>query len=335
MSSCIDVSIIIPVYKVEEYIESCLQSVVEQTAGCRMECIIVDDRGNDKSIEIAQNFVDKYSGSIEFKILKREKNGGPSATRNTGLREAKGRYIFFLDSDDILTSDCIKKLYVLTEKYPGVEMVTGDFQTFPEKGGFREISLEGKEFPEYSEDLKWIRVIFLENFPVVVWNKLILRDFIENNELYFMEGIIHEDNHWMVRAYHAIRTIAFTRDITYLYRMHAGSIMHQPNYFDRKVDNIYKLCCDIFEREYHWDAPWAKWVFEMMLEIRRHRYWLTDKKKIRRYYKVLFKKLKDNPLTPISAWKVLNYYKTPRLFYSKRKQARLIEKYLKVLRIKN
>ena len=82
------ISIIVPAYNVEQYIFECLNSVAFQTFNGVIECLVIDDCGQDKSINVAENFIDMYEGKVEFRIIHREKNGGLSAARNTGLKEA-------------------------------------------------------------------------------------------------------------------------------------------------------------------------------------------------------------------------------------------------------
>ena len=104
------VSIIIPVYNVEPYVEDCIRSVIRQTYGGKMECIVVDDCGTDNSMDVVERVIGEYNGPIPFRILHHEHNRGLSAARNTGMDAATGDYLFFLDSDDELTDDCIEKL---------------------------------------------------------------------------------------------------------------------------------------------------------------------------------------------------------------------------------
>lgn len=119
------ISIIIPVYNVEAYVEECLSSVVSQQ--CKeIECILIDDCSKDNSLAVVENFI-KNTGArhVDFKIIKKLKNEGLSAARNTGLRLAAGDYIFFLDSDDTLFPDCLTKMLALAEKYAYPEIVIG------------------------------------------------------------------------------------------------------------------------------------------------------------------------------------------------------------------
>ena len=104
------VSIVVPVYNVAPYIESCLKSVMGQTYAGDMECLLVDDCGSDDSMAIAERMIGAYTGPIRFQILHHEHNRGLSAARNTGTDAATGDYVLYLDSDDELTQDCIERL---------------------------------------------------------------------------------------------------------------------------------------------------------------------------------------------------------------------------------
>lgn len=106
-----NVSIIIPIYNVASYIEECLRSVMLQTYQGKMERLMVDDCGTDDSIAIAEKMIANYSGPIKFQIMHHEYNRGLSAARNIGTLQATGGYLYYLDSDDEITIDCIKKEY--------------------------------------------------------------------------------------------------------------------------------------------------------------------------------------------------------------------------------
>lgn len=263
-----DVSIIIPIYNVEPYVEECLQSVMSQEASSSIECIIVDDKGTDNSMDIVRRLITDYSGPIDFRIIERECNGGLSAARNTGIRTASGRYLYFLDSDDIITPDCISSLSNTANRHPSAEIITGDFQTFPEKDVHRLLSFQGKDFPEYSENKTWIRSIFLNKFPIIVCNKLISKDFVIRNNLYFKEGILHEDNHWHASAYHVISKIAFVNKVLYLYRMRPGSITHSADAKNNKIFNLGRIYQEMFAKNVEWDLPWAKWVYDSLCHLK-------------------------------------------------------------------
>jgi len=104
------ISIIIPVYNVEPYIAECVESVMRQTYTGPMECIIVDDCGTDKSIEIVKQLITEYKGPIDFRIQHHEHNRGLAVARNTDTDAATGDYIYYLDSDDWVEPNIVELL---------------------------------------------------------------------------------------------------------------------------------------------------------------------------------------------------------------------------------
>lgn len=305
-----DVSIIIPVYNVAPYVQECLNSVSDQSAGVKIECLIVDDCGTDNSIEIANRFIRKYSGPISFRILKREHNGGLSAARNSGIKQAQGKYIYLLDSDDRISSNCIEKLYGCALKYPDAEIITGDFQTFPTPDIHKTLSLAGKNFPEHSTDIEWIRSVLLSSFPITAWNKLITRDFILRNDLYFREGIIHEDNHWHALAYPYLRSVAFVFNVTYYYRMRQGSITMSEGVERKRFENMSIIYTEMFSRNMdQWDYPWMKWMIFAMFSFRFPNEKFIDDRK--RMYVKLNKLIKQNKSIPFLIRLAFKYLTIP------------------------
>ena len=215
------VSIIVPVYNVENYVEECFQSIARQTYTGAMECIFVDDCGTDRSVALVEEMIAAYRGPIAFKMLHHERNRGLSAARNTGLREASGDYVYFIDSDDSITPECIALLSALAKKYPGVDMVQGS--TYCEHNGFR---LNEKLLPEYNSNKRWIGKQFLSRrLPITAWNRLVRRDFLLKNGLIFEEGVIHEDELWTFLLAKHLQSIAFCFVDTYMYRSNPLGIM--------------------------------------------------------------------------------------------------------------
>lgn len=240
-----DVSIIIPTYNVASYIIECLESVASQTYRGSLECIVVDDCGTDDSIALADNFIQHYSGKIDFRILHREKNGGLSAARNTGLNEAKGEFVYFLDSDDYITPDCIESLVEVAKHFPKVEIVQGGIVNT--KGTIIYDSTRFKT-PQLLEDRKDIysKLVFGE-LPVSSWNKLIRRDFLKENSIDFYEGVIHEDVDFLYKIAAKVTSFALCPVNTYIYRtQREGSILSTTN-DDRSTQSrilVYNACLD-------------------------------------------------------------------------------------------
>lgn len=220
------VSIIIPIYNVEPYIDECLSSVAAQTAAELIECILVDDCGKDHSVDIASQFIEQYHGPVTFSLLHHAENAGLSAARNTGIRAAKGEFLYFLDSDDTITPECIATLLALADKHQA-DLVIGTYYT--ELSSLK--TIEAKKHKEFSIDVTYIKPALLDyNYiPVTAANRLVSRLLILDNTLFFREGIIHEDNHWTFFLAKYVRRLAYCTEKTYYYRCTPGSIMNAPN----------------------------------------------------------------------------------------------------------
>lgn len=216
------VSIIIPVYQVSDYIERCLISVMSQSY-TDIECIIVDDATKDDSVNKCITLINNYKGSISFQIIHHDYNRGLSVARNTGTRAAVGDYIYYLDGDDEIATDCIEKLMKVAKENPDTEIVIGNAQT---KNNDKLVGLWLYE--TVPSQLKTNRIIVScfhqYNLPVVAWNKLIKRTFVTEHDLYFMAGIIHEDYLWTFYVLKYISEISIVRDVTYVYNKRPGSI---------------------------------------------------------------------------------------------------------------
>lgn len=215
----IDISVIIPVYNVEPYVEACLRSVLSQEhPDLALECIIVDDCGSDKSMDIVHNVLADYSGNIIFNIISHDTNRGLSAARNTAINAAQGQYLFFLDSDDRLLPGALQGLFKLTTEHIDVDIIQGEIQLDkPTKGMEPCLGISSVSLPEYISDKKTARHTILFDMPVIACGKLISRKFIISNNLFFKDGMIHEDDMWDVCASQFINSIAFYFTPVYYY----------------------------------------------------------------------------------------------------------------------
>lgn len=235
MNNC-KVSIIVPIYNVEPYVEACLQSVANQTMTDGLECIIVDDCGTDQSMQIVEQFVKDYDGPIAFKILRHDHNRGLSAARNTGIRAAQGEYIYFLDSDDEMVSPCLEMLYSKIEQYGTVDLVQG----FLYEQRHERLTACPYMMPEYSKNRRQIKTFLLKYEADIIpaQSRLIRRSLIQSHNLFFKEGIIHEDNHWSFFLAKYVETMCFCRERTYFHRYNPKSITKNINI--QKESNAYK-----------------------------------------------------------------------------------------------
>ena len=280
------VSIIIPVYNVEPYIEECLHSVYEQTTDTEIECLIVDDKGNDNSIHIAEAFVATHNdkAKTKFKIIYRDTNGGLSAARNTGIKAAKGDYLYFLDSDDTIVPQCIDTLIHLADKYGGVDLLPALY--IRENNDMEQFGCHS--FPEFSDDRSLIKRSLLDydKIPVTAANRLIRRELITENNLFFKEGIIHEDNYWSFFLAKYVKRMAFCAEKLYYYRETPGSITKEPNIEKESYafSTIIKDCCDNID-DYEKGAQ-KRFILLHLLTMYANKYYHSTKdfEKIKHYF---------------------------------------------------
>lgn len=233
------ISIIIPVYNVAEYIEECLNSVIAQTYMGDMECLIVDDCGTDNSIAIAERIIQNYQGNIKFQILHHDHNRGLSAARNTGIKASTGDYVYFLDSDDYITIDCIETLAKVVNYKGTIDLVQSNYSLL------KNDKITPSDFTkyyniQYTEDKDYIikALLDMERFPVMAWNRLVNRIFILRNGLFFQEGIYHEDNLWTFFLAKAVNSMYINYSSTYIYLIREDSIMGKRTADGIKVDSL-------------------------------------------------------------------------------------------------
>ena len=214
-------------YQVEQYLAICLKSITDQTMTDGVECILVDDCGSDRSLFIAKDFIEHYQGNVLFRIVEREKNGGLSAARNSGIDVATGEYVYFLDSDDEITPNCLEIMWSLVEKYGKVNLVQGAF--FEDEKYANSIS--NIKFPDFCTCQAEIKTFLLQYLGDIVGaqSRLINLSFLKEHHLYFEEGIIHEDNLWTFFLSKYVRTMAYCDVCTYYHRYNPNSITGNVN----------------------------------------------------------------------------------------------------------
>lgn len=214
-------------YQVEQYLAICLKSITDQTMTDGVECILVDDCGSDRSLFIAKDFIEHYQGNVLFRIVEREKNGGLSAARNSGIDVASGEYVYFLDSDDEITPNCLEIMWSLVEKYGKVNLVQGAFFEDEKYANF----ISNIKFPEFCTCQAEIKTFLLQYLGDIVGaqSRLINLSFLKEHHLYFEEGVIHEDNLWTFFLSKYVRTMAYCDVCTYYHRYNPNSITGNVN----------------------------------------------------------------------------------------------------------
>lgn len=278
------ISIIIPVYNVETYIVECLESVINQTYDGEMECIIVDDCGQDRSMELAEKLLSNYTGPIDFKILHHEQNRGLSAARNTGIRASTGDYLTFVDSDDKLFPESIARLIQCVHKHPNVDIVQGDIVFDVPKITSTLCAVSGSRFPDYINQRSWINNYFLAFVPVTVWAKLIRLNFLRDQHLMFLEGKLHEDEIWRLYASRVVNDIAFCFHPVYFYRTtNPHSIIHQKDQTLHYSHYLYLIQDTIYNSALEYRPNEIRFIIDGLKYNRKANRWsqICNKKKIR------------------------------------------------------
>lgn len=214
----VKVSIVIPCYNVMAYIEDCLNSIFLQTYK-NYEIVLVDDCSTDKTVSVIEQIIRRNSDK-EILLLQHDRNKGVSETRNTGIRDAKGDYIFFVDSDDELTEQCLEKLVApLTSK--SYDVVIGCNYVIDIANNTQIVSGAST----LQEVCKPMSELANGNIPIPVWNKLYRKDLIMEKDLFFIPGIIHEDLVWIYKLALSSENFFFIPDITYKYFIRKHSLM--------------------------------------------------------------------------------------------------------------
>lgn len=207
------ISIIVPCFNVEKYIDAALGSIMEQSYG-NWECIAVNDGSTDRT----ENRIKEWMArDARFKIISQE-NKGLSEARNSGLEEKSGDCVFFFDPDDFLASDCLEQFVELYNEK--VDIVFGSHVRVSSQTS-AEFKKE-KQFPITERILSnqnFIAFALRNPFQVTVWNNLYNSDFIDTHKLRFKSGIFHEDELWFFETMHSATRIVFSSKVSYYYNV--------------------------------------------------------------------------------------------------------------------
>lgn len=205
------VSIIIPIFKVRNFIERCVCSLFEQTLK-DVEYIFVDDASPDDSIDLLKSYIDRYpERKDQITILTHEQNQGLPAARNTGLAVATGEYVFHCDSDDFVEKDMLEEMYKAA-KEKDADMVYCDFYLSFEKNE-RYMSN-----PVYETADSMLRQGLLGgNMKYNVWNKLVRRSLYTDNDIIFPAGHAMGEDMTMIRLAACAKSVAYVPKAFYHY----------------------------------------------------------------------------------------------------------------------
>lgn len=227
------ISIIIPVFNSSKYLGRCLDSVLSALKGTEGEILAVDNGSHDDSLEILKKYEKKHS---EIKVLECG-TPGAGAVRNFAVTKAKGEYIWFVDADDEITKDSVKKLVKKADEKKADLVMLGLARVYPD--GHRErVAVMDPTDPDYKK-----KFIMAENGPVQV---LIRRKWYIEHDFKFLEGVIHEDMDLIPALVLYTDRFASIDETFYLYYQNPDSVLHKtswdPHYFDiyTALESLYK-----------------------------------------------------------------------------------------------
>lgn len=225
-------SIVIPVYNVEKYIDECIHSILSQEFN-DYEVILVDNGSTDKSSEICDKYASIYK---HIKVLHFAEIMLPAGARNAGIDAAAGRYIHFCDSDDYYIDGCFSPIAeILHSSDP--EVLMGQFICNPEKGAFvcNDINLDPEIINNCTADTMAEYLLRLPKLMCTPWRFILKREFLLENNLRFVEGYHVEDEEWFPRVICCASSFALLPSPMYCYRPRArGSITSEKTYMISK-----------------------------------------------------------------------------------------------------
>ena len=261
------VSVIVPIYKVENYMEECIHSILGQKYA-HFELILVDDGSPDNCGKMCDEFKEKDS---RIQVIHKE-NGGLSSARNAGLEIAKGEYIAFVDSDDAVHEDYLLDMVTLARKHQAdivcCSFVKGEEKIWDDKEAVITIQENEEILQRINED---------DVVKTVAWNKLYHHSFFTEKKFRYPEGKIHEDMFLTPWIFHEAKRLVLTDRKLYFYRMREGSIMWDK-FTPKKLDLI--QACEkrmAFYKEignkdlFYWEVQsYIRNVLKFYFLIRRH-----------------------------------------------------------------
>ena len=209
------ISVIIPVYNVENYLEECILSVLGQTY-TNLEVILVNDGSTDSSFEICK----QYEKLDERVVVLTKENGGLSSARNFGLKHATGIYVGFIDSDDFIKKDMFQKMYEVA-KIKNAEIVCCDFSECDEASNIRHVQ-DSNIIYEYNNYQAISKLLYESYYKCFAWNKLYIKELFD--DICYPDGKLYED---IVTTYKLMKKsskIAYIKTPFYIYRQRNNSI---------------------------------------------------------------------------------------------------------------
>lgn len=229
-------SIILPVYNVEEYIEVCVKSILNQTFK-EFELICIDDVSQDNSIEI----VEKYAENDErIKIFKHETNKGLGAARNTGVKFAKGKYLCCIDSDDWIEESYLENIYSAFQEND-VDSVWVKYWRYDEQQDYAFMQPGFPFFYHTPEGRLKITPDNITDFPGFAWNKAYKLDYIKENYFQWLTDVYFEDMYFYYDYFMTYPKVFLLSKMLYYYRQRPASIVTRQDITMQRIRDMFKV----------------------------------------------------------------------------------------------
>lgn len=235
-------SIVIPVYNVENYLDRCLQSLIKTEGIEKTQIILVDDGSTDASGKISEDFSSGY-GFIE---CFHKANGGLSDARNYGLEKASGKYVFFMDSDDAVIPGAMREVIKAAEESDAdVLLWNGESVDKDVFGGdlLLDLILKHNGLPDNGEIMTGTDAMVRQikdhgKYSMTAWLRACRRDFLIGKGILFEKGITHEDELWTPQVMVNAGSVRYIPETVYRYRLRADSIMRSPGAQERHATDM-------------------------------------------------------------------------------------------------
>ena len=214
-------SIIIPMYNAEKYIDNCVKSILESNLSKEdYEIIIINDGSTDNGPVIAQQYAEEFDNILYLT----QDNQGQSVARNYGITESRGKYIWCVDADDMVPGDFTECLSSL-QGFPEIDIVSFEAMVIDEEGN-KICNTTFQSNVPHNQMISGRDAIISGYNPSAVWALWIRRDLMIENDLFFKEGITHQDVELTYRLFVAANKVIITELIQYIYINHSESIIH-------------------------------------------------------------------------------------------------------------
>lgn len=227
-------SIIVPIYKVEQYLEKCVYSILNQTYK-NIEVILVDDGSPDNCPKMCDEF-----GKLDSRVVVIHKpNGGLSDARNKGLELAHGEYVIFVDSDDYIETNTCEQFSKFTEQ--GCDILIGEACI---EGGSANIEHIESVEAVYTGEEYLLTALTARKMPMAAWLNVYRKSFLEDSGLVFKYGRLHEDEEFTPRAFLKAEKVVCTGILFYHYIIRDNSITTQKDK-RKNAESLYATCTEL------------------------------------------------------------------------------------------